>query len=102
MNREEVLKRAQQKKRHNMDEMEVDMMLRGNHVGLTVGLIVCLIIMGLKLYFDQPYQDVYAVFCSILCGQYLYKGVRLHDKSMLIVGGIWGFTTLILMIGYFL
>lgn len=82
--------------------MEVDIMLRSNHVGLAVGLIVCVIIMAVKIYLDQPYQDIYAVFCSILCGQYLYKWVRLKDKNMLFVGVVWGITTAILLVGYFI
>lgn len=101
MNKEKILSKAQNKGK-KLDEMEVDIMLRSNHVGLIVGLIVCVIIMGVKLYLDQPYQDIYAVFCSILCGQYLYKWVRLKDKNMLFVGIVWGITTTILLIGYFL
>ena len=102
MNKEEILKRAQNKKHNKLDEMEVDVLLRGNRVGLIVGLVLCLVIMGIKAYLDQPYQDIYSVFCSILCGQYLYKGFRLKDRSMILVGAIWGFTTLILFIGYFI
>ena len=102
MNKEEVLKKAQNKKRNKLDEMEVDILLRGNRVGLIVGLVFCLIIMAIKVYLDQPYQDIYSVFCSILCGQYFYKGFRQKDKSMMFVGGIWGFTSLILLIGYFI
>ncbi len=101
MNKEKILSKAQNKGK-KLDEMEVDIMLRSNHVGLIVGLIVCVIIMGVKIYLDQPYQDIYAVFCSILCGQYLYKWVRLKDKNMLFLGIVWGITTTILLIGYFL
>lgn len=58
--------------------------------------------MGIKIYFDQPYQDIYAVFCSTLCGQYLYKGFRLKNHPMLLIGALWGLTTLLLLIGYFM
>lgn len=102
MNKEDILKKAQNKKHNKLDEMEVDILLRSNHVGLIVGLVLCLIIMGIKLYMHQPYQDIYSVFCSILCGQYLYKGFRLKDKSMKVIGVIWGGTSLLLVIGYFI
>lgn len=102
MNKEEILKRAQNKKRNRLDEMEVDILLRSNHVGLIVCLVFCQIIMGIKVYFHQPYQDIYSVFCSILCGQYLYKGFRLKNKSMVSIGVIWGITSLLLLIGYFM
>ncbi len=102
MNKEEVLKKAQNRKRNQMDEMEMDILLRGNRVGLLIGTVLCVIIMCMKLYLDQPYQDVYAVLCSIACGQYLYKGIRLKDRAMTIIGGIWGATSLILMVTYFM
>lgn len=102
MNREEVLRKVQNQKSNKMDEMEMDIMLRGNHVGLIVGLVTCLIIMGIKLLLDQPYQDVYSVFSSILCGQLLYKGVRLKDKVSIIIGVVWGVVSVLLIIGYFM
>lgn len=102
MDKDEVLKKAQIKKRNKLDEMEVDILLRGNRIGLIVGLILCLIVMSMKIYLGQPYQDIYAVVCSILCGQFLYKGIRLKDKSMIFIGAIWGITSLILLIGYFM
>lgn len=102
MTKEEILQKAQSKKRNKLDEMEVDILLRSNHIGLIVGLVLCIIIMGIKIFLDQPYQDIYSVFCSILCGQFLYKGFRLKDKSMLVIGMLWGFSSLLLLIGYFI
>ncbi len=102
MNKEEVLQKAQNKKRRKLDEMEVDILLRGNRIGLIVGLILCLIVMSMKIYLGQPYQDIYAVVCSILCGQFLYKGIRLKDKSMKFIGAIWGISALLLLIAYFI
>lgn len=102
MKKEEILKRAQNKKRNKLDEMEVDILLRSNHVGLIVGLLFCLIFMVLEACLNHPYQDIYSVLCSILCGQYLYKGVRLKNKSMLGIGVIWGISALLLLIAYFL
>lgn len=100
MNKEEVLKKAQNKKCNKLDEMEVDILLRGNYVGLIMGLVLCLIIMVIKIYLDQPYQDIYSVFSSIFCGQYLYKGFRLKDKFIIFIGVIWGISSLILLISY--
>lgn len=100
MNKEEVLKKAQNKKCNKLDEMEVDILLRGNYVGLIMGVVLCLIIMVIKIYLDQPYQDIYSVVSSILCGQYLYKGFRLKDKFIIFIGAIWGISSLILLISY--
>ncbi len=102
MNKEDVLKKAQNQKRHKLDEMEVDVLLRGNRVGLIVGLCICMIIMGVKLYRGQAYQDIYSVFCAIFCGQSFYKGVRLKDRSTIVLGVLWGISSLLLLIGYFI
>ncbi len=102
MEKEEVLRKAQSKKRNQPDEMEMDILLRANRVGLIAGLILCIIIMGIKIYLDQPYQDVYAVFCAVLCGQFLYKGIRMKIRSLVWIGAVWALTTLLLVVGYFI
>lgn len=100
MNKEEILKRAQNERTNRPDEMEMDILLKSNRVGLMVGLVICLMLMVIKMYFDQAYMDVYAVFCSIFCGQYLYKWFHLKKKSMLLCGVIWGTSALLLFVLY--
>lgn len=100
MNKDEILKKAQTKKPHQLDEMELDILLKSNSVGLIVGLIICLIMMVIKIYFDQPFQDIYAVYSSIICGQYLYKWFRQKEKYLLFCGFLWGLTALLLFIVY--
>ena len=73
MNKEEILKKAQSRKPNQMDEMELDILQKSSTIGMTVGLIMCVVLMIINIYCNQPYQDVYSVFCSILCGQYMYK-----------------------------
>ncbi len=102
MDKQDVLKKAQSQKRGKLDEMEVDILLRSNHVGLITASILCLVIMGIKMYLKQPYQDVYSVFCAVLCGQCLYKGIRLKNTSQTIFGALWGISALLLIIGYFI
>ena len=67
--KEEILKKAQDRKPYQMDEMELDILQKSSHVGMLAGLFACLALMAVKLLKDQPIQDVYAVFCSVLCGQ---------------------------------
>lgn len=94
--KEEILKKAQDRKPYQMDEMELDILQKSSHVGMLAGLFACLALMAVKLLKDQPIQDVYAVFCSVLCGQYLYKWVRQKQKSMLFYGLLWGGVALLL------
>ncbi len=100
MNKEEILKKAQNKKHNKLDEMEMDILLRSNHIGLIVGLIVCLITMAIKIYFNQPYQDIYSIYCSIICAQYVYKWIRQREKSSLFCALLWGLTTILLFVVY--
>lgn len=100
MTNDEILKKAQLKKPNQLDEMELDILQKSSHWGMIVGLTVCLILMGIKIYFNQPYQDIYAVYCSMLCGQFLYKWFRQKEKYMLFCGVLWGFTASLLFIVY--
>lgn len=102
MDKEEVLKKAQSKKRNSLDEMEMDILLRSNHIGLLVGLIACLIVMAINIYFDQPYQDIYGIYCSIVCAQYVYKWRRQREKTALFYAILWGFTSVLLFVVYFM
>lgn len=96
MTKQEILEKAQNKKPNQMDEMEFDIMLKSNRIGLLVGLIGCIIIMFIKMYFDLPYQDVYAILSAIFCAQNLYKWNRQKENVNLFCGILWGITTLLL------
>ena len=100
MNREEVLKKVQNRKPNQMDEMELDILQKSSTIGMTVGLIMCVVLMIINIYCNQPYQDVYSVFCSILCGQYMYKWIRQKDKFTLFCGICRGFVAVLLFILY--
>lgn len=96
MTKEEILAKAQSKKPNTPDEMEFDIMLKSNRLGLIVGLFGCIIVMFVKMYFKLPYQDVYAILCSIFCTQNLYNWHRLKQKHMLFCGICWGLAAVLL------
>ena len=100
MNREEVLKKVQNRKPNQMDEMELDILQKSSTIGMTVGLIMCVTLMIINIYSNQPYQDVYSVFCSIFCGQYMYRWIRQKDKFTLFCGICWGLVAVLLFILY--
>ena len=102
MNKDEVLKEAQNKKRNKLDEMEVDILLKSNHAGLIMGLIACLIVTAVNIYFDQPYQDICAIFCSIVCAQYVYKCIRQKEKTSLICAIVLGIAAVLFYVAYFM
>ncbi len=100
MNREEILKKAQNRKANQMDEMELDILQKSSYVGMIIGLIVCLILMCIKMFYNQPYQDIYSVYCSVMCGQHMYKWFRQKEKAILFCGVIWGLIAIVFFIAY--
>lgn len=99
MTKDEILKKAQNKS-NSFDEMEIDIIQKSNTIGSIVGLVACLIMMCIKMYNNQPYQDIYSVYCVMLCGQYMYRWIRQKEKYLLLCGLLWGFTSVILFITY--
>lgn len=100
MDKDEVLRRAQNTRPNKMDEMELDILNRGSKVGLLVGLAACLIVMIAKMIANVPYYDVYAIYCFMAGGQWLYKWTRLKKKSDLGYGILWCGLAAGLFIGY--
>lgn len=81
MTKDEILKKAQMQGPNQLDEMQLDILQKSNSIGMLVGVLVCLGLMVVKIMCDQPYQDVYAVYCAIICGQYMYRWTRQREKS---------------------
>ena len=50
MNKEEILKKAQSRKPNQMDEMEMDIFQKSSYIGMTVGLIMCVVLMIINIY----------------------------------------------------
>lgn len=100
MTKEEILKQAQAEGEKSPDERDVAIRDRAFSIGMLVGMILCFLLMGVKMFCHQPYQDVYAVICSIACAQYLYKWTRYQTKNYLVYSLIWGFVTVVLLVAY--
>ena len=101
MNKDEVLRRAQEKKSNKMDEMELDILNKGCKVGIWAGLIACLIAMVAKMLAGVSYYDVYAIYCFMVGGQWFYKWVRLKKNSDLCYGILWCGIAIGFFVGYF-
>ena len=89
MNKDEVLRRAQDKAPNKMDEMELDILNKGCKIGVLTGLIVCVITMVIKMFAGVPYYDVYAIYCFMVGAQWFYKWSRLKTKRDLYLGFSW-------------
>lgn len=100
MEKDEVLRRLQDKKPGKLDEMEQDILNKGCKVGLMAGLAACLIAMVTKIIAGIPYYDVYAIYCFMAGGQLIYRWIRLKKKSDLCYGILWYALAIGLFAGY--
>ncbi len=100
MTKEEILKQAQAEGKTSRDERDVAIQERAFSIGMVAGMTLCLLLMVVKMFCNQPHQDVYAVICSINCAQYLYKWTRYHTRNYLVYSLIWGLLTVILLVAY--
>ncbi len=100
MTKEEILKQAQSEGKKSMDERDLAIQDKACYVGMLVGLFFCLFLMVLKIFRNLPFQDVYAVICSINCAQHLYKWTRYKTDRCLALGIGWGALTVLLVFAY--
>ena len=89
MNKDEVLRRAQDKAPNKLDEMELDILNKGCKTGVLTGLIVCVITMVIKIFAGVPYYDVFSIYCFMAGAQWFYKWSRLRTKRDLCFGFLW-------------
>lgn len=101
MNKEEILKKAQNRNPDNLDEMELYILYKGSRVGMYVALIACLVFMIIRFIKGMPYQDIYSAYSCALCGEALYSWFKLKDKKALFGGICWGITAVMSCIWYF-
>ena len=100
MNKDEVLRRAQDKAPNKLDEMELDILNKGCKTGVLTGLIVCVITMVIKIFAGVPYYDVFSIYCFMAGAQWFYKWYRLRTKRDLCFGFLWCGLAVCIFIGY--
>ena len=99
MKKEEILRKAQERK--GQDEMEIQIIQRGSEIAMWTGLLFCAVIMIGKMLLDQPWQDIYSVYCSFIATLHFYKWYRLKKRSDMVYGLLWAFLTIMLAGAYF-
>lgn len=100
MDREEILKKAQSSNPGHPDEMELQILQTGSRFGMGIGMLVCVVLMFVKMAADQPWSDVYAIYCAMVAAQWGYKYFRLRQRPDLINTVLWTLVALILLGGY--
>ena len=98
----DYLERYSKKKNENdLDEMEMQIMLKANQFAVISSFIICIVLMVIKILANQPYYDVYGIVCMIMCCQNLYFGLKTHKRTHIVLGIGWGLLT-ILIIGTYI
>lgn len=100
MSKDEILRKAQSKKTSTPDEMELQVIQKGNGIALGFVLVFCGILMFTKMSANQPWYDVYSI-CFISIGvQHLYKGIKLHQKHELVLGVLFTILAIVMVCAY--
>ena len=100
MNKEEILKKAKRTKASDLDEMEMQIMLKATRLAVIAGFIICIILMTVKMIAGQPYYDVYGIVCMLLGCQNLYFGLKIHNKSNILLGTGWTLLSILIIVVY--
>lgn len=100
MNKEEILKKAQNKKTNTPDEMELQVVQKGSGIAVFSILVFCLILMVVKMIARQPWYDVYSIFFVSMGTQHFYKGIKLHQRHEIILGIIFSVLAIFAIAGY--
>lgn len=87
MNREEILRRAQNQK--HPDEMAVQIEASGSKFALIVGLIMCFIIMLVKIYANVSWYDIYSIWATMMGAYNLYNWQKRKERTKLWLGLAW-------------
>ena len=101
MQKDEILEKAKKKNENDLDEMEMQIMLKSNQFAVISSFIICIVLMVIKILANQPYYDVYGIVCMIMCCQNLYFGLKTHKRTHIVLGIGWGLLT-ILIIGTYI
>lgn len=98
MDKNEILEKARQGNAGRPDEMQRQILDRGGRTAFAVGLAVCVVLMVVKIMADQPFTDVYAVYCSMMAAVYLYQWYKVREWEDMVYGLLWGVVALVLLI----
>lgn len=100
MNKEEILQKAQGEGKNYPDEMEVQVYQGSNRVAVIVGMVMCLVLMFIKFYAGEPWQDLYCIWSIITGTSHFYRWNKLKQKSQLICGIMLYSTALMFLAAY--
>ncbi len=100
MDREEILQKAQSKKLNTLDEMELQVIQKGNGIAMVSTLVLCLILMITKIIAKQPWYDVYGIVFASLGVQHLYKGIKLHQRQAVTIGIAYSVLAILIVMWY--
>lgn len=98
MDKNEILRKAQARK--GLDEMEAQVIQRGSEIAMWIGLYLSVLLMVCKMLVDQPWQDLYSVYCAMVAALHFYKWRRLRQRHHLVYGILWAAVALILLAVY--
>ena len=100
MDRNEILRRAQNAGDDKHDEMHVHVETTSSKFAIVVGGVVCQLLMIIKMIVGVPWQDVYSIWCVMAGTMNLYQWKKLQVEQQLYLGIVWYVCAFFLIIQY--
>lgn len=96
MEKDDILRKAQERK--GQDEREALVQQRSSALGQSIGLFLCIALIMVKQYADQPRYDVLSLYFIMTSATSLYRWYYLRKRSDLvwgIIGCVLGVSSLV-------
>ena len=100
MEKDEILRKAQNKNTGDPDEMEIQIVQKGTAIANYCILLISFVLMLVKIFTDHPWYDVYVIMFASMAAQHLYKGFKLKQNHEFVIGVITAVLSVIALVGY--
>ena len=101
MNKEEILAKSREENK-DKDLYAIEVMKKGSYIDILTAIITISILFVTEiLVCGSTNYGLWAILTAINSSSNLYRGIKLKEKSKIIMGIIWAVATILLMIATF-
>lgn len=98
MNKEEILAKSREENK-DVDLVEIEVNKKSEGFASLVSAIVCFALYAAELIIcGEKNYSLWSILTAAFAANYLYKGIKLKDKSKLIFGVLWTITSVLTIV----
>lgn len=94
MNKDEILEKSRRENsKKDPYEMEID--LKSSNLGMVCSIVLCLVLFLVQRIAGGVFNyGFWSIIMAENAGAFIYKGIKLHNRSNMIMGAVWCFCAL--------